>query len=137
MAIHISLAVPNKFKGTEAMSAAQRDATGKKKSADPLAWWKMHQGKFPTLEVLAKKFLAIQASSAPSERVFSQASLLISAKRTRLSPRIAGNTVTVRHRAWSHGIEMEKDWSGSSNSACGLEGRMSYTINTNKRSTRG
>jgi hypothetical protein len=48
------------------------------------------------LEVLARKFLAIQASSAPSERVFSQASLLISAKRTRMDPKIAGKTLFVK-----------------------------------------
>jgi hypothetical protein len=48
------------------------------------------------LKVLAKKFLAIQGSSAPSERVFSQASLLIRANRTSMNPNIAGKALFVK-----------------------------------------
>ena len=40
---------------------------------DPLAWWKMHDGQFPTIAKLARKYLAIPASSATSERVFLRA----------------------------------------------------------------
>jgi hAT family C-terminal dimerisation region len=61
----------------------------------------MHDGKFPTLQVLARKFLAIEASSAPSECVFSQASLLISNKRTRMDPTIAGKVLFVKQN-WEH-----------------------------------
>ena len=47
---------------------------------DPLARWKMHDGQFPTIAKLARKNLAIPASSAPSdsgsERVFSRAKLI-------------------------------------------------------------
>ncbi len=55
-----------------------------------------YKGKFPILETLAIKFLAIQASSSSSEQIFSQASLLISAKRTRLNPNIAGKALFVK-----------------------------------------
>ena len=37
---------------------------------DPLAWWKMHDGQFLIIAKLARKYLAIPASSAPSKRVF-------------------------------------------------------------------
>ena len=43
---------------------------------DPLAWWKMYDGQFPPIAKLARKYLAIPASSAPSERVFSRAKLI-------------------------------------------------------------
>ena len=45
---------------------------------------------------MAKIYLALQATSAPSERVFSQASLLLSAKRTRMDPDMAGKTLFVK-----------------------------------------
>ena len=45
-------------------------------SLDPLEWWKMHNTQLPTIAKLARKYLAIPASSAPSERVFSRAKLI-------------------------------------------------------------
>jgi hypothetical protein len=45
--------------------------------ADPLAWWKGNERKFPILAKLARMYLAIQATSAPSERIFSVASRII------------------------------------------------------------
>ncbi|GFY54744.1 zinc finger BED domain-containing protein 1 [Trichonephila inaurata madagascariensis] len=35
---------------------------------DPLDWWKVHYESFPSLEVLARKYLCIQGSSVASER---------------------------------------------------------------------
>lgn len=39
--------------------------------ADPLVFWKENQSSFPNLAALACKYLAIPASSAPVERIFS------------------------------------------------------------------
>jgi predicted RNA-binding protein YlqC (UPF0109 family) len=48
------------------------------------------------LAVLAKKYLSIQATSAPSERIFSKAGRIISTLRTRLnSSAIAGKLLYV------------------------------------------
>ena len=53
---------------------------------DPSMWWNSHHRKYPTLARLAKKHLPIPSSSTPSERVFSTAGNIISAKRNCLSP---------------------------------------------------
>ena len=49
---------------------------------DPLKWWDVNKGQFPILAQLARKYLSIQATSGASERVFSDAGLIMSAKRT-------------------------------------------------------
>jgi len=45
--------------------------------SNPLEWWRQHKDTFPILAYLAQVYLAVQATSAPSERVFSQASKII------------------------------------------------------------
>ena len=45
---------------------------------------------------LARIYLAIQATSAPSERVFSTASLMITARRNGLGDKIAGKVFYVK-----------------------------------------
>ena len=60
------------------------DANGMEHFNDPLSWWKLHEDKYPNLAKLAKKYLAIPATSTPVERLFSTASLVINEKRNRL-----------------------------------------------------
>ncbi|XP_062577042.1 E3 SUMO-protein ligase ZBED1-like [Saccostrea cucullata] len=50
-----------------------------------LEWWKKNAVFFPRLSILAKKFLAIPASSVSSERVFSLGGQIVSKKRCRMS----------------------------------------------------
>ena len=59
----------------------------------PLQWWKDRQKKFPILSRLARIYLAVQATSASSERVFSKAERVISKKRTNLDPARAGSLI--------------------------------------------
>ena len=56
---------------------------------DPLVWWRANKSRFPTLANVARAFLCIPATSAPSERVFSTAGNIITEKRARLSDRTA------------------------------------------------
>ena len=51
---------------------------------NPLDWWRVHHCKYPNLWRLASCILAIPATSAPSERVFSVAGNIVNKKRVRL-----------------------------------------------------
>ena len=55
-------------------------------SFDVLNWWSNHSIDFPVLSKIAKDYLSIQASSSPSERLFSGAGDMITDERNRLSP---------------------------------------------------
>jgi hypothetical protein len=63
--------------------------------SNPLEWWRQHKDTFPTLARLAKVYLAVQATSAPSERVFSQASKIINNVRSSLHPEMAGKLLFI------------------------------------------
>lgn len=49
---------------------------------NPLDWWKLHQTQYPYLAEVAKKRLSVAGTSVPSERLFSAAGNLLSAKRS-------------------------------------------------------
>lgn len=60
---------------------------------DPLNWWKEHMKDFKLMAPFAKKYLAIQATSSPSERLFSKAGNIITPKRAQLNPEKANMLV--------------------------------------------
>jgi hypothetical protein len=51
---------------------------------DVLDWWKRHSPEWPLLSILARRYLAIPASSASSERLFSKLKEISSLKRNRM-----------------------------------------------------
>ena len=57
--------------------------------ADPLEWWRKKKEAFPNVAAQARKFLAVQATSAPTERIFSRAQRIISQLRCSLDPAMA------------------------------------------------
>ncbi|KAK0155081.1 Zinc finger BED domain-containing protein 1 [Merluccius polli] len=54
--------------------------------ADPLQWWKKQEENFPRLSKLARKYLSIPATSAPSERLFSVGGGVVTCHRASLKP---------------------------------------------------
>jgi hypothetical protein len=52
---------------------------------DPVQWWKEHQTMFPSLALLARKYLSIPAASVGSERLFSKAGNFATENRNRLT----------------------------------------------------
>ncbi|XP_056118286.1 E3 SUMO-protein ligase ZBED1-like [Rhinichthys klamathensis goyatoka] len=65
---------------------------------NPLEWWKQHQPNFTRLSHLAKKYLAIPATSAPSERVFSVGGGIVTYSREETEPFKESPMVTARFR---------------------------------------
>ncbi len=51
---------------------------------DPLQWWKIYGVHFPIMSRLARKYLAIPATSTKCERIFSDSANIITEKRNRL-----------------------------------------------------
>ena len=77
---------------------------------DALKWWKTRVTTFPTLSRLATKYLAIPASSVPSERIFSLAGNLITKKRCRLTPASVNQMIFLhRNRKSTPGDEDEEE----------------------------
>ena len=77
---------------------------------DDLSWWCRHQFAYPTLARLAKKYLAIPASSAASERVFLAAGNVVTKKRNKLGDDTVDALVFLdgsHGLAWSSGISQE------------------------------
>jgi len=67
-----------------------------KRVNNPLDWWKANAAKYPTLAVMAKKYLCVPATSAPVERLFSRAGLTITEKRNRLQDDVAADLIFLR-----------------------------------------
>ena len=64
----------------------QVDEDGNKVSVfnDPLPWWKGNYNRFPLVAALARQMLAIPATSAQSERLFSKAGQIVTDRRSSL-----------------------------------------------------
>ena len=60
---------------------------------DPLTWWKDNEIKFRIMAKLARKFLAIPATSAPSERIWSMAAQVYATGRATLSEDVAASYI--------------------------------------------
>jgi len=54
--------------------------------SDPLAWWRDNQSRYPLLAKIARKYMAICATSTASERVFSAAGNIVTPLRASLKP---------------------------------------------------
>ena len=68
---------------------------------NPLQWWKRNAADLPHLSELAKRYLCIPATSAPSERVFSAAGLTIAKTRASLHPDNAADLIFL-HNSWDY-----------------------------------
>jgi hypothetical protein len=51
---------------------------------DPLIWWRSFKSTIPELSIMVRSYLAIQATSCASERLFSKAGFIVNKYRTSL-----------------------------------------------------
>ena len=73
---------------------------------DALQWWfNIRCEKYPRLEVLAKGFLLVCASSSPSYRIFSSGRGIVMYKRERLSPRTISILMTLKYWGYNDKID--------------------------------
>ena len=65
----------------------------------PFNWWLNKKNKYPILAKMARIHLAIPATSTPSERLFSDAGNLLSAKRSRINPELFQRIMFLKRNA--------------------------------------
>ncbi len=65
-------------------------------NTDPLLWWKEHQVEYPTLSLIAKDYLCIQATSVASEQAFSIAGNTITPTRNKLDSETTRSTLCLK-----------------------------------------
>jgi hypothetical protein len=66
----------------------------------PLSWWKSSAHRFKNFERLAVKYLAIPATSAPSERIWSQAARVLTVRQNRMSEEVTSEIMNCKEK-WS------------------------------------
>jgi hypothetical protein len=79
----------------------------------PLAYWELNSSNYPILAILARRYLAIPATSASSERFFSQGALVINKLRNRLNKDTFNIIMCLR--SWGTIIEEEEKANKESN----------------------
>ena len=64
---------------------------------DVLNWWKINSKTYPKLAIIARKYLAVSATSSASESAFRYGGLTVTELRNRLSPECVSDLLFVRH----------------------------------------
>jgi hypothetical protein len=85
----------------------------KELSGAPLAWWARSdiRQKFPYLSNLARRLLAIPASSAKAERVFSQSGLVLNDLRTRMGMSTLEDLLVIKYQHCDgHVYKTSREW---------------------------
>ncbi|CAN0279043.1 unnamed protein product [Ectocarpus sp. 4 AP-2014] len=85
---------------------------------NPLEWWRLNSALFPHLAVLARRVLAVPATQAESERLFSCAGNVVTKNRNKLAPPTVELLVLLRH-SWKIVEEWEESKAAAARRARG------------------
>ena len=66
---------------------------------NPFEWWMNKKSKYPILARLARIYLAVPATSTPSERLFSDAGNLLTSKRSRINAELFKRMMFLKRNA--------------------------------------
>lgn len=69
-------------------------------NTDPLIWWHDNESRFPALSPFAREYLAVPATSVPSERIFSAAGNIATATRSCLQPKTVEMLTFLHSNEW-------------------------------------
>ena len=68
-----------------------------KRKFDTLAWWRKHRFEYPYLAAIARLMLAVPATSAPFQRIFSVCGLIVTRQRAGMDELAVGVLVFLRN----------------------------------------
>lgn len=77
---------------------------------NPLQWWARNERRFPRLARLSKTYLAIPATSTPSERIFSLAGNTITRQRASLHPAHVDELIFLHENMKTKKVTAEEEW---------------------------
>ena len=100
------------FQASSGIKMYELDKEGTRVYLDPLDWWRVRRTDFPHLANLARRVLAIPATQAESERLFSCAGNIVTKNRNKLAPPTVELLVLLRH-SW----KIVEEWEASNNAA--------------------
>jgi len=78
-----------------------------------LDYWKSVSTRFPVLSLMARRFLAIPATSAPVKRVFSISRNIVSKGRNRIAPETTKRMVLLKSWNIKESRELEENFRNS------------------------
>lgn len=64
---------------------------------DPIEWWRTYESRFPNLSRMARDYLAIPATSVPSERCFSIAGSVLTKRRSSMTEGMANSIMCCKY----------------------------------------
>jgi hypothetical protein len=105
--------IPDALPSTQTVEeeyAAYMTASLSIKGTSLLDFWQMFKLTFPTFYLIALDFLPIQASSVPSERVFSSSAEMDTARRNRIKPELMEALQMLKHSIKKDRMSFTEGW---------------------------